>query len=99
MLARAQSEAGKENAKPIRFIWILLRHEHTRLQAFTERVGFKPLETFLKSEPDVDRAAFERQVHVPNHLFRTFVANVKDFEKAGGSSKEPELPAANITVL
>ncbi|KAJ3207005.1 hypothetical protein HDU67_007813 [Dinochytrium kinnereticum] len=102
MLERAQSEASDPNlqAQPIRFIWILLRYEHTRLQAFMERVGFKPLETFLKLEPTVDRRVFERQVHVPNQLFRTFVANVKDFRAGGGSGgSAKEMEAANISVI
>ncbi|KAI9199699.1 uncharacterized protein BJ171DRAFT_201179 [Polychytrium aggregatum] len=87
ILDRAQAEAAQPcdgvTYPPITILWLLVRNEHVRLQAYFERMGFRLLADFMKSFPDTDQSIFEREVHVPRELFLTMVTTVSEFKASG----------------
>ncbi|KNC96787.1 uncharacterized protein SPPG_07993 [Spizellomyces punctatus DAOM BR117] len=68
---------------PVKHVWMLARRDHLRVQSYVERMGFKPLDEYVRMNPGVDKSLFEREVHVPRDLFRCFVCSVHEFLREG----------------
>jgi hypothetical protein len=86
---RVQADVRRDNAPPLEHVWCWTRgggHEHARLQAIPERLGFVPVEQYVRNHPEVDRATFRRSGYEPlsEEGVEIHVTTVKDFLKLTG---------------
>ncbi|KAI8816211.1 uncharacterized protein EV422DRAFT_571954 [Fimicolochytrium jonesii] len=79
LLQAAMADAAKLGMPEIEHLWIMTRRQHKRLQSFCQRLGFRPLDDYVRYHPEVDRKMFEREVHVPRELYGELVCNVKEY--------------------
>ncbi|KAJ3311526.1 hypothetical protein HDU76_003107 [Blyttiomyces sp. JEL0837] len=83
---RVQADVRRDNAPPLEHLWCWTRNEHARLQAIPERLGFVPVEQYIRANPMVDRSTFMREGYAPlaEEGVSIYVTSVKDFLKLTG---------------
>ncbi|KAJ3025056.1 UNVERIFIED_CONTAM: hypothetical protein HDU68_007521 [Siphonaria sp. JEL0065] len=65
-IERVQADIRRDNAPQLEHIWCWTRDvSHSRLRSIPERLGFVPLEQYIREHPGVDRATFEREAYQP----------------------------------
>ncbi|KAJ3070266.1 hypothetical protein HDU98_006705 [Podochytrium sp. JEL0797] len=81
-IERVQADARRDNAPPLEHIWCWTRNvSHSRLRSIPERLGFVPLEQYMREHPGVDRSTFTREGYQPlqEEGVSVHVADVRKF--------------------
>ncbi|KAJ3411272.1 hypothetical protein HDV05_002456 [Chytridiales sp. JEL 0842] len=90
---RIQADARRDNAPPLEHVWCWTSGgglEHARLKAVPERLGFVPVERYVREHPGLDRSMFKRAGYEPldEEGVEIHVTSVKDFLKLTGPKKQ-----------
>ncbi|KAJ3125048.1 hypothetical protein HK100_011014 [Physocladia obscura] len=65
-IERVQADSRRDNAPTLEHIWCWTRDvSHSRLRSIPERLGFVPLEQYMRENPGVDRQTFTREGYLP----------------------------------
>ncbi|TPX60010.1 hypothetical protein PhCBS80983_g02073 [Powellomyces hirtus] len=80
----AQDPSISPTPPALNHIWLLSRKQHARLTSMTERLGFVPLDEYLKLFPHVDKNIFLRDIHVPRSLFLEVICSVPEYLRETG---------------
>ncbi|TPX74603.1 hypothetical protein CcCBS67573_g04129 [Chytriomyces confervae] len=83
-IERVQADSRRDNAPPLQHVWCWTREEsHSRLKTIPERLGFVPLEQYIRENPGIDRATFSRDAYPPlmEAGVSVHVTSVKKFMK------------------
>ncbi|ORY35957.1 hypothetical protein BCR33DRAFT_490401 [Rhizoclosmatium globosum] len=81
-IERVQADSRRDNAPPLEHIWCWTRNlSHSRLRSIPERLGFVPLEQYIREHPGVDRSTFVREGYKPlqEEGVSLHVTNVRKF--------------------
>ncbi|KAI8620667.1 hypothetical protein BC830DRAFT_1098058 [Chytriomyces sp. MP71] len=84
-IERVQADSRRDNAPPLEHVWCWTREEsHSRLRSIPERLGFLPLEQYVRDNPGVDRQTFVRESYPPlmEPGVSVHVTSVKKFLKS-----------------
>ncbi|KAJ3109342.1 hypothetical protein HDU96_007254 [Phlyctochytrium bullatum] len=81
---RVQADVRRDNAPPLEHLWCWTRaEEHSRLRVIPERLGFVPVEQYVRANPTVERNGFEREGYGPlkEEGVSIYATSVRDFLK------------------
>ncbi|KAJ3202547.1 hypothetical protein HDU67_000435 [Dinochytrium kinnereticum] len=81
---RVQADVRRDNAPSLEHLWCWTRaEEHARLKVIPERLGFVPVEQYVRANPAVDRNGFEREGYGPlkEEGVSIYATSIKDFLK------------------
>ncbi|KAJ3108755.1 hypothetical protein HDU97_000155 [Phlyctochytrium planicorne] len=94
---RVQADVRRDNAPPLEHLWCWTRaEEHSRLKVIPERLGFVPVEQYLRANPALERQWFDREGYEPlrEEGVSVYATTIRDFLKLrfSGTSKKKALP-------